>query len=150
MCVPVGDRVCVGLIELVGVIVGVTVDVAVGDILSVGESLNDSVIELVGVILGVFVGVDDTEEVIDGVADGLGVCDGVAEIGIPRIIMLSADKAAELDPTVTATTRQHTVGLLFAVKGIAGERIAVIHVPVGVVGVVMPKGVNDPKDPVVL
>ena len=80
----------------------------------------------------------------------LRVCDGDAEISIPRIIMLSTDRAAEPAPTTTATTRQHTVGLLFAAKGIAGERIAVIHVPVGVVGVVTPKGVNAPKDPVVL
>jgi hypothetical protein len=130
----------------VGVLVKVTevVDVAVplavkddeGDDPTDSDEVGEAVIEVV------------TDGV--GVDSELGVCEGVAEIGIPRIIMLSADRAADGVPTTTATTRQHTFGLLFAVKGIAGERIAVIHVPVGVVGVVTPKGVNAPKDPVVL
>ena len=88
--------------------------------------------------------------VCDGVGNKLGVCDGVADISTPTIFMLSADKAAVALPTATATIRQQIVGLLFAVKGIAGERMAVIHVPVGVNGVVTPKAVNAPAEPVVL
>lgn len=106
-----------------GVEVGITVDVDDGD--APGESVD--------------VGDDDGEAV--------GVCVLDALIGIPLIMRLSTERPPDAVPTATATMRQHTVGLFSAVAGIAGERMAVTHEPVGVRGVVTPKGVNAPADP---
>ena len=119
----------------------------------------DEVLDVVGAAVEDGVEVDDGEAPGDRVevcvkssdCEGDGVCVFDADIGDPRTIILSTERAADAEePTATATIRQHTVGLLFAADGIAGDRMEVTHAPAGEIGVVTPKAVNAPAVPVVL
>ena len=119
--------------------------------MTVGVPVKDAPGEKVDVLEGVIDGVADC----DGEFEGVGDCvtDGVGEFDgtVPRIIMLSAESAAVAEvPTVTAVTRQQTVGLLFAAAGIARDLIAGNHVPAGARVRVTPKFVKGPAVPTVL
>ena len=117
--------------EEVGVIVGVRVGVGVkeGVALGVPERLKEKPNEREGVRLGVTV--DD------------------AEGGVPTMTMLSMLSAAEATPVATAVMRQHTVGLLSAAAGMAGDRSPVNHVAAGASETTGPKVVKTPAVPVV-
>ena len=120
---------------------------------------GDGVLDEVGAAVEEVVDVDDGEAPGDSVEvcvkgndpedDGVIVFDAVC--GVPRIIILSTERAADHEePTATATIRQHTVVLLSAADGIAGDRMEVTHAPAGEIGVVTLKAVNAPAVPVVL
>ena len=128
-----------------------------------GEVLGvcDVVPDRDGVTVGVPVGDAPSEnvDVVEGVIDGVGAGDGEfdaegvgVELGmaVPRIAMLSAERAPAAAPTATAMTRQQTVGLLSAAAGIAAERTAGTHVPAGASDCVTPKFVKGPAVPAVL